>query len=317
MKRMGNQQPSTEIDRKPAINHGFIYCYTSPSGKKYIGQTVQSLKERARQGKGYRKCGVFYKAILKYGFDAMKVEILEECDEALLDDKEREWIDFYDTRVPNGYNIAEGGITGNTHKVYQYLASTGQFVDEYQSLTDAAKANGFKNIMGISDCCHGRRKAHFGYMWSFDRVDQKDPEEYNSNAKIPIYAYTLDGKFFNEYESINAGAAATSTNRGDIGKVLRGKIKFANGLIWSKIKVDSMPPIRTGKNGATPVKQIDKNTGEVIQIFSSQSEAAKAVGLKNSSSISSCCVGKQKTSAGFRWEFCEGSTTTSPQNPVE
>lgn len=314
---MGNQQPNTEIDRKPKMNHGFIYCYTSPSGKKYIGQTIQSLQERARQGKGYRKCGVFYRAILKYGFDAMKVEILEECDISLLDEKEREWIDFYDTRVPNGYNIAEGGITGNTRKVYQYLAKTGEFIQEYSSLTEAAKANGIDRIDGISNCLHGRRKVHFGYIWSFERVDKKDPEEYISNEKIPIYAYTLDGKFFNEYESINAGAAATDTNRGDIGKVLRGKIKFANGLIWSKEKVDSVPPIRTGKNGATPVKQIDKNTGEVIQIFSSQSEAARTLGLKSSCGISDCCVGRHKTCAGFRWEFCEGSTTTSPRNPVE
>ena len=39
---------------------GIVYKYTSPSGKSYIGQTTQSLSDRARfMGEGYKKCTVF------------------------------------------------------------------------------------------------------------------------------------------------------------------------------------------------------------------------------------------------------------------
>ena len=44
-----------------------IYKYVSPSNKVYIGQTCNSLKIRAKNGKGYKECPKFYMAIKKYG----------------------------------------------------------------------------------------------------------------------------------------------------------------------------------------------------------------------------------------------------------
>ena len=32
---------------EPKKGYGYIYKYTSPSGKSYIGQTIHSLQERA------------------------------------------------------------------------------------------------------------------------------------------------------------------------------------------------------------------------------------------------------------------------------
>ena len=48
----------------PKHGFGFIYCYTSPSGKKYIGKTKTSLKTRAENNqRGYKGCTAFYNAI--------------------------------------------------------------------------------------------------------------------------------------------------------------------------------------------------------------------------------------------------------------
>lgn len=44
---------------------GYIYMHTTPSGKKYIGQTYNSLDGRWANGKGYK--GYFGKIIKKYG----------------------------------------------------------------------------------------------------------------------------------------------------------------------------------------------------------------------------------------------------------
>lgn len=44
-----------------------VYTYTSPSNKKYIGQTCNPLKVRAANGEGYKTCPKFYQAIKKYG----------------------------------------------------------------------------------------------------------------------------------------------------------------------------------------------------------------------------------------------------------
>ena len=44
-----------------------VYAYTSPSSKKYIGQTCTSLSIRANNGEGYKTSPKFYQAIKKYG----------------------------------------------------------------------------------------------------------------------------------------------------------------------------------------------------------------------------------------------------------
>lgn len=79
------------------------------NGKKYIGMTKRSLKKRSNNGKGYKGCDKFYRAIEKYGWNNFTHKILYKNltkEEAEL--KEQELIKLYNTQV-NGYNIANGG----------------------------------------------------------------------------------------------------------------------------------------------------------------------------------------------------------------
>ena len=88
------------------------------AGWSYIGQTCQNSAQRWRLGNGYRKCTVFYKAILKYGWENFSHEILETDLQSLEQANEREqyWIAFYNTYVGNadskGYNMTPGGSSG-------------------------------------------------------------------------------------------------------------------------------------------------------------------------------------------------------------
>lgn len=50
----------------------------------------------------------------KYGIDNFDFEIIEECDKSMLSEREKYWIQFYDSMVPNGYNLTNGGDGGNT-----------------------------------------------------------------------------------------------------------------------------------------------------------------------------------------------------------
>ena len=80
--------------------------YTSPNGKSYIGQTTKSLiKSSGKRGKLYRNKRIFYKAILKYGFENFDVEILGEFKKELLYKIVESFIEQYNTTIPNGYNI--------------------------------------------------------------------------------------------------------------------------------------------------------------------------------------------------------------------
>lgn len=90
-----------------------VYMHTFPNGKRYIGITSQSLTRRWRiNGCGYEGQPV-YAAILKYGWENIRHEILaSDLSKDQAEQKEIEMIKAYDsTSHRNGYNIKEGGNT--------------------------------------------------------------------------------------------------------------------------------------------------------------------------------------------------------------
>lgn len=95
---------------------GVIYCLTSPSGKSYIGQTKRPIEKRLREhSKMSTGCVVLNNAIMKYGFDTFKVDILLVANNEHLDTYEQNMINLYDSVYPNGYNIRTGGAKNSRH----------------------------------------------------------------------------------------------------------------------------------------------------------------------------------------------------------
>lgn len=94
-----------------------IYKYTNVNnGKVYIGQTRNTLKERAQfEGRNYRESPKFYNAILKYGWSSFIPEILataETPEEA--NALEIQYIEKYSSTDDQfGYNISPGGACSN------------------------------------------------------------------------------------------------------------------------------------------------------------------------------------------------------------
>ena len=88
-----------------------VYKHTAPNGKCYIGMTSQTLERRSRAGRGYEGCTAFYNAIVKYGWDNFKHEILEAgltYDQAC--ERERFHIKACHSLTTEwGYNLATGG----------------------------------------------------------------------------------------------------------------------------------------------------------------------------------------------------------------
>lgn len=97
---------------------GYIYKVTNMvNGKVYIGQTIQSVKDR-----WYRHCQKkclsdeernmqIKRAIFKYGKENFKVETLEECSQSQLDERERYYISYFNSHK-EGYNSTDGGQSG-------------------------------------------------------------------------------------------------------------------------------------------------------------------------------------------------------------
>jgi group I intron endonuclease len=70
-----------------------IYKISSPSGRVYIGQSVDiNARFRAYRNGNCGKQKRLYESFKKYGFDSHILEIIEECEEHQKDgDKYRNW----------------------------------------------------------------------------------------------------------------------------------------------------------------------------------------------------------------------------------
>lgn len=88
---------------------GVIYKSTCiKTGKSYIGQTRRSLDQRKKQHECSLDNYYFHRAIQKHGKENFVWSIIEECDDALLNEREKYWIQKYDS-YKNGYNSTLGG----------------------------------------------------------------------------------------------------------------------------------------------------------------------------------------------------------------
>lgn len=130
----------------------FIYLITNlKNSKKYIGQTIRTIKERwqehladARNPK--RKKYAIHKAILKHKEENFKIEVQDSANSIdELNMLEEFWIDFYQCRNKKfGYNIRFGGnnsATSEETKEKQRIASKGNTWNKGRKHTEESKKN--------------------------------------------------------------------------------------------------------------------------------------------------------------------------------
>jgi hypothetical protein len=88
---------------------GIIYCaYNKINNKRYIGQTIHSLKKRIRfHYSKYSSCVYFHRALEKYKENDWIWKIIDHADsQKELDEKEIFWISFFKTQTSQyGYNL--------------------------------------------------------------------------------------------------------------------------------------------------------------------------------------------------------------------
>ena len=96
-----------------------VYIHTNKTnGKRYVGITSQNPEHRWRHGDGYKGCPVFYKAIIKYGWDCFEHEVFaSHLTREEAENMERLLIKRLETlSTQNGYNVLEGGNAPSLNK---------------------------------------------------------------------------------------------------------------------------------------------------------------------------------------------------------
>ena len=102
-----------------------IYKITNPTGKIYIGQSVD-IEARLLQYKHVSQYSLGRKiknSIIKYGWENHTHEIIEECFLDQLDDREIFWGDYYNTLGKNGLNLKLGDGRGKCSDETKILMS--------------------------------------------------------------------------------------------------------------------------------------------------------------------------------------------------
>lgn len=115
---------------------GYLYKITNKvNNKAYIGVTIQHNYE-ARWRKhinslNYKEgCPLLKKAMKKHGVDQFEFKILLICFDEDLVAYEKQYIEKYNTRVPNGYNILLGGQLGDGNVGFKHSPETIEKIKE-------------------------------------------------------------------------------------------------------------------------------------------------------------------------------------------
>lgn len=247
-----------------------IYKILNTTTKKvYIGQTINYLnrvnKHRydLRNNKSY--CRKLQHSWSKHGESNFIFEVLEECTKDQLNEKEKYYIELYDSIV-NGYNLEKGGRKGKelsqetkelmsinnprawegkkwgehniSKQIHQYTLE-GDYIQSFGNAYEAAKVLGVHNKVIQSSAREGvyNQSAH-GFQWSYEKVD-------------------------------------------NIGKYVKRKAKVVN---------------------SKPVNMICPTTGTVLKSFESASEAQQYLG-QGKNKIFEVCKGARQHWAGYKWNY--------------
>ena len=96
------------------MKKGFVYLLTNTTnGKPYVGATTTTWKRRWKMHRTCARMGdkrPLYEAMRADGPAAFSMEVLAHTNtQKQLDEMEIVWIFLMDSKVPNGYNMTEGG----------------------------------------------------------------------------------------------------------------------------------------------------------------------------------------------------------------
>ena len=313
-------------NKKLNLYEGWIYqIYSDVDSKIYIGQTCVSIKTRWSQhiyrGKyDSNHTTYLYKAMNKYGIDMFHIKIIKTVyaltnEELLnlLNKLEIEYIQLYNSLVPNGYNLTIGGDNyGEAYKVpIDQYSKNGNLINSFNSIIDAAShirdERNIKTlpISNIIKCCHGDYQQSMGYIWRYkgDPFNLYLDKKYGN--KKSIVCYDFEGHIIGEYESISAAIKKLEIHNGStsaISQCCLGRTNYVYDYVW-RYKGDSFDkyPLKIHKT------EVDQYTldGIYIATYTSMSAALKSIGKEKSrvSNIKNVCERKGKYLYGYVWRY--------------
>jgi group I intron endonuclease len=220
-----------------------IYKITNPTGKIYIGKSIDIEKRHYQYEKGHMKQQTaLYNSVKKYGWNNHKVEILKECEEDKLNELESYYISYYNS-VEKGLNLTYGGDGGRksditkqristsmmgkrgpynvNNPVYQYDLE-GNFIKEWKNPKTAVDNMGLsrgeiKAVLDTNNTVHG-------YRFTSIKVEKLNPTTKWNGIKKKVLEYDLEGNFVKEWGCAREASKILNIAIQHITAVCRGEI---------------------------------------------------------------------------------------------
>jgi group I intron endonuclease len=270
---------------------GFIYKITNKISKKcYIGETTEENPEERWKRHKYAiskgvGCPALRDAVVKYGLENFTFEVLIICFDENRYDHEKEYIKKYNSVVPNGYNILEGGAGGgfkgkhHTPEMIEKIAAINR-----KRFEDPAERKKCSERVAV----YLKHVKDSGIDWGKKVTSSEKYQLALKEKRVGGGAHVKE-----KAKEVNAKISAS----------LKEYFKKNDGNIVNTVKHrESM-----AKAVGTKVQQFTKE-GTLLKSFPSYAQAARETGVAPSS-LKACVSGKLKLAGGFVWKKETLSTT--------
>jgi hypothetical protein len=260
---------------------GKIYSLKDPITNKikYVGQTKFSLIKRLNEH--IRNCRyeetknqniyLWINSLLDKNSLPI-IELIEEIDIELLNNREKYWISFYGSDLKN---MTKGGSGINFIKKREF--------------TESHKKK-------IGDACRGEKHYNYGK----NAVNRKE-----------IIMFTIDGQFIKHFSSIKKASIYSNISISSISNCLRGKRYSSGEYIWmyeNEFNVENL--IRkiketekhlSNKRKSIKIHKIDIKTNRIVETYDSYKEAARINKTSDNALRYACNISKSQIYNNYKW----------------
>lgn len=209
-----------------------IYCIENLVNKKrYIGQSLNIehrwSKHRYELNNGTHSNCYLQNSWNKYGEENFNFYIIELCDVDKLDEREKHYIDFYDTlNRDKGYNLMSGGTFGRRYSIESCMKKSKSLKGHIVSADTRKKiSKNHADVSGRKNGMYGKHHTEEAKMKVSNANKGKISSRRNRNT---VYCIELKTTFKDATEA----GKTLNIDGGAILKCCRGERKTCGGYHW-------------------------------------------------------------------------------------
>lgn len=307
-----------------------VYVHTSPSGKRYVGQTGTKPEKRwGKNGANYLKKErngeymhiAFARAILKYGWDNIEHEIIaSNLTKEEADNFEKLLIEKLNTKNRNyGYNLKDGGLGGGGFSEETLKKMSEIHKGKKQSEETIRKR--VEKLKGENNPNYGKPLSEEHKRKLSESLKGRKPSEETlrkrsealKGEKNPNYEKHLSEETKKKMSESLKGRKHSEETKKKISNAIKGENNPFYGKTHSEESRKKMSESHKGQlvgashPNSKKIAQYDLQ-GCFLRFWDCINDAKRELNI-DSNGIINCCKGIQKKASGFIWRYAEDEIT--------